>query len=403
MGITKIFRRKFQATALIGTNVALAGCQVNIPTQDVPTPQPSPFADFVFQNGKVYTVNPKQPWAEAIAIQDKTIVFVGSNQDAVKWIGPATQVVDLKGQMLMPGLIDGHNHFVAGAFAKRGVNLLGSRNTADAVARVRAYVQTHPEKELYLGFNWTFQIFGETEGSRRDLDSVCRDKPIFLFSEDSHNGWFNTKAMEIAGIDQHTPDPVPGSSYFQREASGMPTGISIEDATIQLAIAIGVVGGKTSLQGIMAEVVPLLAKNGITAYHDMGIFAPYLSDGYLGFELLQEWEQAGKLPCRVVGVLGERNAASDPANRLALLKDWNAKYRSELVQVTGLKIWADGTYLSHTGVQLEPYADEPSTCGESDWTTETLVKWIEPAHLAGFDVHIHTDGDGAVRRCLDAF
>lgn len=360
-------------------------------------------ANFVFYNGRVYTVDPKLPWAEAVAVRDKTIVFVGSNREVANWIGPTTQVIDLKRRMLMPGFIDGHNHFVAGAFAKRGVNLLGSKNKLDALARVREYVQTHPEKNLYLGFNWTFQMFGGTEGTRQDLDSVCQDKPIFLFSEDSHNGWFNTKTLEIAGVNQHTPDPVPGSAYFQRQTDGTPTGISIEDATMQLAVALGVAGGKAALQETMEQVFPLLAKNGITAYHDMGIFAPRLSDGYLGFELLQEWEQAGKLPCRVVGVLGERDAANDPASRLEVLKDWNRKYRSELVQVTGLKIWADGTYLSHTGVQLEPYADQPDTCGESDWTAETFVKWIEPAHLAGFDVHIHTDGDGAVRRCLDAF
>ncbi|MBI5033198.1 MAG: amidohydrolase [Chloroflexi bacterium] len=365
--------------------------------------QSSDLANLIFRNGHIYTLNPKRPWAEAVAVQGKAIVYVGSDYGVTKWIGHSTQVIDLKGRMLMPGFIDGHNHFVAGAFAKRGVNLLGAKNKADALARIREYVQAHPEKNLYLGFNWTFQMFGRTDGKRQDLDSVCQDKPIFLFSEDSHNGWFNTKTMEIAGINQHTPDPIPGSSYFRRDADGMPTGISIEDATMQLAMALGVIGGKAALQETMEQIFPLLAKNGITAYHDMGIFAPHLSDGYLGFELLQEWERAGKLPCRVVGVYGERDAANDPASRLQLLKDWNWKYRSELVKVTGLKIWADGTYLSHTGVQLELYADQPNTCGESDWTTETLVKWIEPAHLAGFDVHIHTDGDGAVRRCLDAF
>jgi predicted amidohydrolase YtcJ len=361
-------------------------------------------ADYVFVNGKIYTVNPQQPWAEAVAVKDKRIVYVGSGNDAKKWIGPESKVVDLTGRMLMPGFVDGHNHFVCGATAKRGIRLVGSENRAEMLQRIRDYVGAHPTQEVYLGYGWTFSMFGGRDGTRQELDAFSRDKPIVLFNEDTHCVWFNTKAMEMAGITKSTPDMANGSSYLSREPDGTPAGFAVEpEVWMGIALATGIAGGKETLRAVMEEVFPLAPKAGITAYHDMGIFAPELSQGYLGFELLREWEQAGKLPCRVVGVYGMRDAKAPPADHVAKLKEWSEKYRSELVQVTGLKIWADGAYATHTGVMLEPYADKPDTKGESDWTVEVLTGWIDAAYAAGFDVHIHTIGDGSLRRSLDAF
>jgi predicted amidohydrolase YtcJ len=403
---SKLSRRHFiKIVSQLGIGAVLASCQSGLATPAARTPTPaSPYADFIFQNGKIYTINPKQPWADALAVKGNQIISVGTAAAASKWIGPSTQVVDLQGRMLMPGFIDGHNHFVAGALGKRGLNLDGCKSTAEIVARLKGYVQAHPEKKLILGYNWSFLMFTDKEGTRQDLDSVCPDKPVFFFNEDMHNAWFNTKAMEQAFVGWYTPDPVPGSSYYRREPDGTPTGIAFEpDAYAQVAFFTGGFNGAETIEETMQMVLPQLAPNGITAYHDMGIFAPTLQDADLGFSLLQDWERKGKLNCRVVGTLGTRDANESPFGQLNLLKSWNERFRSELVQVTGLKIWGDGIYLAHTGVQLEPYADRPGFSGDSAWTVQNLVKWIEPAHLAGFDVHIHVDGDGQVRRCLDAF
>jgi len=405
MNTQKWTRRDFiKTTALVGATAALSSCQMKIPTQDAPTPTPSPFADFVFRNGKVYTINPQQPWAEAIAIKDKKIVFVGATQNAGKWIGAPTQVIDLKGRMLMPGFIDGHNHFVTGAIFKRGLDLNGCTSTAQIVARLREYVQTHPEKTVYLGFNWSFQMFTDKQGTRHDLDAVSKGKPVFLFNEDGHNAWFNTKAMEQAFVGRFTPDPVPGASYYPREPDGTPTGIAVEpDAYAQIAFFTGTFSDTDTVEETMQMIIPQLPAHGITAYHEMGITAPTLEDADIGYTLLQKWEKEGKLPVRVVGTLGTHDVNDNPYGHLFLLRTWNENFRSELVRVTGLKIWGDGVYLAHSGVQLEPYADKPGFKGESPWTVERLVKWIELMHLAGFDVQIHVDGDGEVRRCLDAF
>jgi len=303
----------------------------------------------------------------------------------------------------MPGFIDGHNHYVSGAGGKRGVKLVGSKDTKEMLQRIRDYVKANPQKTAYMGFGWEFPMFGENGGTRQELDAICSDKPMLFFNEDNHNGWFNTKAMEVAGIAKETPDPIPGGSFYKREADGTPRGIGIEpESWMQIAFKTGLIGGKEMLREITDEVFPMLPKLGITAFHDMGINAPDYTKGYLGFELLLELEKAGRLPSRAVGTYANRDGKASPEEHIRSLKEWSTRYRSELVQVTGLKVWADGVFLAYTGAQIEPYADKPETRGESDWTTDVLAHWIEVAYAAGFDVDIHTDGDLAVRRSLDA-
>jgi predicted amidohydrolase YtcJ len=360
-------------------------------------------ADYLFVNGKVYTMEPRVPWAQAVAVAKDKIVAVGKNRSIRKWAGPKTQVIDLKGRMLMPGFIDGHNHFLAGAFAKRGVRLNGSRDKVELLSRIGDYVRANPNRALYIGYGWTYPMMGGQKGTRQELDAISADKPVVLFNDDAHSIWFNTKAMEMGGITPSTLDPGP-SVGFTRDPDGTPAGIAAEaEAWGNIALATGIFGGKEMLKDIVGEIFPMLPRAGITAAHDMGIFAPDLTKGYLGLDLLMEMEKAGALPCRFTGVYGVRDAGLDARRHVAALKAWSQKYSSPMVQITGLKIWADGTPDTHTAVQLEPYADQPDTKGESGWTTPVLAQWIELAYAEGFDVHIHAIGDGSVRRSLDAF
>jgi predicted amidohydrolase YtcJ len=338
-----------------------------------------------------------------VAVKDDRIVAVGRNRAIRKWARPGTQVIDLKGRMLLPGFIDGHNHFLAGAFAKRGVRLNGARDRTDLLGRIGDYVRTNPTRRLYIGYGWNDAMMGGSKGTRQELDAIVSDKPIVLFSDDAQSVWFNTKAMEMGGVSRATSDPGP-SLGFTREDDGTPAGIAAgAEAWGEIALATGAFGGKEMLRDIAGEILPRLPKAGITAAHDMGIYAPDLTKGYLGLELLLELEKTGTLPCRFTGVYGVRDAGLTAERHLEALKAWSQKYRSPLVRVTGLKIWADGTPDTHTAVQLEPYADRPDTRGESRWTAPVLARWIDLAHAEAFDVHIHAMGDGSVRRALDAF
>lgn len=362
--------------------------------------QPS---DWVFQNGKIYTVDAKTPWAEAVAVKDSMIVFVGKNQDCGKFIGDKTRVVDLQGRFLMPGFVDGHNHFLSGCAAKRGFSLVGIYGKEKMLERIKEYVIANPDNTVYLGYGWTFPAMGKVKINRHDLDNICRDKPIFIFNEDSHVVLFNTKTMEIAGVSKDTKD-FSETSFYEREPDGTPSGIAVEDAAFMtLGLGIQIFGGKDMVEDIMNDIFPQLPKFGITSFYDMGINAPKLSDAYLGYELLQEWEKAGKLMHRVAGVLGIREADLSPKATIDTLKAWQKRYSSQLISIPGLKIWADGTPDTHTGVQLEPYLDKPETKGESPWTVPVLKDMIVCAYKSDIDVHIHAMGDGSIRRSLDAY
>lgn len=356
----------------------------------------------MFTNGSIYTVNSKQPWAECVAVTGKKIVYVGTNGGSKAWMGPKTKVIDLHGGMLMPGFIDGHSHFVSGATGKRGVSLVGSKDKQELLQRIRDYVKANPQRSYFMGFGWEFIMFGDKWGTRQELDAICDNKPIILFNEDTHNTWFNTKAMNMGGINKNTPDPVPGNSLYPREADGTPQGIGIEpESWLPMAAKTGVFSGRDMLEEATEMLFPLVSKAGITAYNDMGIWAPDMPNGYVGLGLLIEKEKAGQLPFRVVGTFANRNIKVTPEAGIKTLKEWSTRYHSELVQVKGIKLWADGTYLSHSSVQIEPYFDKPETSGTSDWNGEALAKWIEAAYKADFDVNIHCEGDLSTRRALD--
>lgn len=360
-------------------------------------------ADWVFHHGKIYTVDKNYPWAEAVAVKDSLIVFVGNEKDCNGWIGKNTHVVDLNGGVLMPGFIDGHNHFLSGCSAKRGLSLVGIYGKQKIFDCLNKYVQENPSKTLYMGYGWTFPAIGKTKINRHDLDRICSNKPVFLFNEDSHVVLFNTKAMEMGGISKNTKNPSE-TSYYEREPDQTPSGVAVEsESYMPIALAIGVVGGKEMLLDIINEIFPELPRYGITSFYDMGIWAPQLSDGNKGFELLMEWEKAGKLHHRMVGVMGVRDAELSPVDYIDTLMEWSKKYHSKLISIRSVKLWADGTPDTHTGVQLEPYSDKPETSGESPWTKAILEQWIESAYRSGFDVQIHAMGDGSVRRSLDAF
>lgn len=360
-------------------------------------------ADYLFLNGYVYTVDPANPVSEAVAVKGNQIIYVGNIDEAQQFRGSDTLIINLSGAMLMPGFIDGHNHIISGALQKQGIKLTGARNFEEVIERIQEYVTSHPDMEVYTGYDWDFYMFQGTDPTRHDLDTIT-NKPIILFNTDTHNAWFNTRAMEMANISNMTKDPSQ-SSYYLREPDGTPSGIAYEAEAYQpIFIAMGLLNGSESLEREMEDIIPRLPRAGITSVHDMGIYTEKgLSEGYMGFDLLRKWEEKGKLPCRVVGVYGLRTPSGTAEDHVAILKKWNETYQSNLITVNSLKIWSDGTYQTFTGVQLEPYANNPNTTGESVWTSDLLTEYITTAYKEGFNVQIHTIGDSSLRRCLDAF
>ena len=176
--------------------------------------------DTVFSNAAVYTVNPKQPWAEAVVVRDDEIVFVGTFEAARDRAGDDARVVDLGGRMLMPGIVDAHFHALIGAVSLAGVTI-GEEEKRDVTAiqaAVKRYAADHPTGVVF-GWGWSDEPFGPEGPTREQLDAAVPERPVYLVREDGHAGWLNSKALERIG-----PENAPDPAYLGRDDEGRPTG-----------------------------------------------------------------------------------------------------------------------------------------------------------------------------------
>ncbi|CAN5343767.1 amidohydrolase [soil metagenome] len=354
-------------------------------------------ADFVFHNGRVYTVAGPAPWAQAVAVKGKTITYVGDDAGAMALAGDQTQVVDLNGRLLMPGFVEGHIHPFMGAFLTSGIDLQLPTG-ADALAAIAGYAKENPDGPV-RGFGWRVDMFGPDGPNRADLDRILPDRPAFFFAIDGHSLWVNSKALQMAGVDRNTPDPIPGFSYYVRDAKGDPTGYVLEVvAELNVVNAVEPISAETMAK-LLASWTPKATAAGITSIFDAGV-PPIGEDQASILSLYTDAESRGELPFRVVASYLIKEAPVD--NAVAKMTDVRNRVSSELVQANVVKIVGDGTQGGYTAWLLEPYADKPDSTGSSPFTVEQWHKVVREVDAAGFDLHMHACGEHTTRVALDA-
>lgn len=356
---------------------------------------------FHLRGGAVYTMDPRQPWAQSVVVRDGAIVHVGAEAEAGQYTDASTEVVDLAGGMCLPGFIDAHDHFAAYAISKMGVNLSGIVGRDRVIDAVRAYVAAQPADAPLRGYGWMPDSFEDGAPRREWLDAVTGDRPMILYSADSHDMWFNTAAMNAAGLTAATPDPFPGTQYFKRDADGTPNGWAVEAAQLPLVAALNVFG----LENVRASqrlTIDRAPSWGITTYMDAGVIvggdnAPSEAI-YADFV---ERDERGELPLRVVGTVWTRNSSDDPQGIADLLADWNGRIRSEHVKISVCKLFSDGVMMSGGALLLSPFCGRPGELGRMTLSPEQITATIDAVQRAGFDMHIHVDADGSARAVLD--
>lgn len=355
-------------------------------------------SDYVFKDGKVYTVDSKQPWADAVAVLGKKIVYVGSNEGAKEFTGSGTKVIDLKGAMLLPGFIEAHIHALVGAIMTLGVDL--QYDTREEILKaLEAYRNEIGEGPgLVRGFGWRYNAFPATGPRREDLDKIWPDRPVVLLAIDCHSAWVNSKALEAARIGRDTPDPFPGFSYFQRDArTGEATGYLVETPVLLQVLTQIEPYTEQFISGAVERWLPLASAAGITGIFDAG--APIFQDQGQGLQIYTDLENCGKLPFRVVGCYLYNNPEQDP---LPLIRDLRRRFHSELVEASTLKILLDGGDPQYTAAMLAPYSDKPGDSGTTQLPPDLFKKIVRQADAEGIDVHVHSYGDRATRLSLDA-
>lgn len=354
-------------------------------------------ADFVFRSGRIYTVSPAQPWAQAVAVTGNTIAYVGDDAGAMAMAGPDTHVIDLEGNLLLPGFVEGHIHPFLGSFLSSGVDLQVP-TAQDALAAIAAYAKDHPDGPV-RGFGWRVDMFGPQGPTRQELDRVLPDRPGFFFAIDGHSMWANSAALEKASVGRDTPDPIPGFSYYVRDEHGEPTGYVLEvEAVLSLVNAVDPISVQ-AMQALLETWLPKASAAGITTVFDAGV-PPIGDDQGALISLYTDLEQRGKLPFRVVASYMVKAPPADDA--VAKLTDIRNRVSTELVNVGVVKVIGDGTQGGYTAWLIEPYADKPDSIGGSPFTEEQWHQLVREVDAAGFDVHVHACGERTARTALDS-
>jgi len=398
-------RRLLQAGALMAAAAVTPPLLQGGAAHAGPGPMGSPAdgaADWIFSGGGIYTMNPAQPWAQAVAVRGNRIVYVGDGTGVERWRGPRTRLVDLKGRMLLPGFVDSHNHLASLGATKLGVNVRGLQGKDTILAKVKDWIKDQPPGAVLRGHGWSMESMGGISPRREWLDAVTGDRPMYLLSFDMHDLWFNTAAMQLAGVSAKTAD-LSKTQYFERDPDGTPSGHSHEDASLQILLAMGFTSPETirEAQKLTIDVAP---RHGITTYMEAGvIMGAGNQENEWVYRKLIERDQAGELPLRIVGTVWTRSMGDDPAKIAALLKDWNQRLRSDHVQISVCKLWSDGVLLSGGALTLEAFSDDPLNNGRMTFDGEHIQRQIEATQKAGFDMHIHVDADGSTRTVLDAY
>jgi predicted amidohydrolase YtcJ len=362
-------------------------------------------ADMVLHHGRIVTVDPSRPEAQAVAVKDGRFLAVGSDAEIDAYVGPATEVIDLGGRLATPGLIEGHGHFMGLGQAKMILDLTRVKDWNEIVAMVGEAAKSAEPGAWIQGRGWHQEKWdspppGAVEGLplHIGLSEVSPENPVILTHASGHAAFVNAKAMELARIDKNTPDP-PGGTIV-KDAKGEPTGALREKAQGLAREALDAYLARRSPEAKRADDERRLElasadaiSKGIASFQDAG------SD-FATIDFFKDMASQGKLPLRLyVMVRRESNETMD--EKLPRYKMVNA-YDGHLT-VRSIKRQIDGALGSHGAWLLEPYEDLPESTGLVLEPVEDIARTAEIAVKHGFQVNTHAIGDRANREVLDIY
>ena len=354
-------------------------------------------ATLILVNGRIWTENPRQPEAEAIAIDGKLILSVGSSADVRKLAGPDCRVIDLGGRRAVPGFNDSHVHFIGGGDSLAGVQLGDANSAAEFRRRIGDFARTLPKGAWIRNGNWDHQRWSPAQLPTHDLiDAVTPDNPAFVWRLDGHMALANAVAMKLAGLERNTRD-IPGGEIV-RDKDGNPTGI-LKDAATSLVERAMPPLSERELDAALEAAMHEAASHGVTSVQNLwdSTTDPYSA---LKFREFQKFASAGTLKVRIY--------------HAAPLHDWKslattgvqAAFGSPVLRIGNLKSFADGALGSETAWMDAPFSDRPGYSGlpSADLMDSAgMYAAIQGADRAGLQISIHAIGDRAIHAVLDLF
>ncbi|WP_405296827.1 amidohydrolase [Algibacter sp. Ld11] len=354
------------------------------------------FADQIYFNGEIYTMNDKSPIVEAVAVRADSILSVGSKELVMKLKGDTTQLFDLKGKTMVPGLIEGHAHLYGIGNNLLEVDLGGTKSYEEAIEKVAKKAKNTPKGEWIIANGWhhdkwdTQPTLIKGYPTNKMLSAAIPDHPVILVHASGHIIIINHKAMDIAGINSKTPQPDGGQIVL--DSNGEPTGILNETAG-DLVFKFLPEPTKEDVKETIILALEECFKNGITGFHDAG------SGGYM-VNLFEEMAAQNLIKLRLYVML----RGTHPE----LLKYYFKKgiqlnlYDNQLT-IRSIKLMADGALGSRGAWLLEEYTDAPGKHGHNVTPMEDINRIVKNAYKNGFQVGIHAIGDRANREVLDIY
>lgn len=341
-------------------------------------------ADLILSGAQIFTSNNQQPWAEAVAVKNGRFIYVGDSAGVVAYQSDSTRSVNLEGRLVIPGLVDSHAH--PGYIDVEQYGEISETNEEDMLAAVRKYADEHPDDEWLRLCCWPIGLYvkGNQGPDKRVLDAVVPDRPLWFVSEAWHSGWLNSKALEAIGLDE------------DGEATGwVKEGTAWQHFTEQFPIGEG--AHKISHEENMVTGLRLLSEAGVTTLYDAGNFG--FEDVVYGF--MAKLEKEGKLPVRYEGTY-QIFTPERVHSAISEMRRYRREYGGDRLRFNTVKLFMDGINQNRSSALLEPHADDPAYVGDTMLTVEELRDFLLELDREQFDIHIHTMGDLAVRRVLDA-
>ena len=337
-------------------------------------------ADLAITNARIYTVNPKQPNASAIAVRDGQILAV--SDDVSRYITASTKVIDARRATIIPGFIDSHGHVRLLGDMLGNIDLRGLSSQAEIFSRVKTATASHKRGEWIEGFAWDQNLWpGQQFPDAVGISRAAPENPVALERVDGHALWVNRKAMELADINTATPDP-PGGKLL-RDVKGAPTGVLLDQAQ-QLVRKKIPAASATQVEASLLRATGQLARDGITTVHDAGV-------QYEDIAAYRSLLRRGKLPVRIYAMI------------LYPLPLPAKPEIGDFLTIRSTKLVSDGALGSRGAAMIEPYSDDPGNRGLLILDRAAIRAAAEAALAKGFQVNTHAIGDRANRDTLDAY
>jgi len=347
-------------------------------------------ADLIIKVKRIWTGDPANPWAEALAARGGAIAAVGKSADVMAFRGPSTRVIDWADAFALPGLIDAHGHMEALGASHDEIDLRGIASTAEVARLVKERIAARPGDSWITGRNWDQSLWpGGEFPTAAVLDAVAPMRPVWLERVDGHAGWANSEAMRRAKVtrDSHAPP----SGQIIRDPAGHPTGVFVDGAMSLVEKGVPAPTHDDVNRRLLAA-QRLVLEAGLTGVHDAGISRRVA-------EIYRELDRDGQLVVRIYGM------ASPPAgNEVAFVSQPPAAAApGARFELRAIKLFIDGAMGSRGGLLFEPYHDDPGNSGLLLIDPKRLEATTKAALAHGWQVCTHAIGDKGNALVLDAY